>query len=258
MTGISCQRCHQPICGECMIPASVGFQCPRCASPKTSGVRAPKTAFGAALTARTGSATKILMGVLVAVWLLDLLSGGFASRLLVMSTEAVRGADFWRLITGSVVSGSIFGVLMNMLVLWIIGRALEAELGGWRFVTLFLASGLGGATLLFVLSPVPSAGYGASSAVIGLLGANAIFKYKAKEDVRADLGLFVLLVLYGVLVNFGHFSWLMLIGGIVVGALAGAVLAYAPKQNRAVIQIFGLVGVVVLCLAAVFAKLTLG
>lgn len=240
-----------------MNPASVGFQCPRCASPKRSGVRAPKTAFGAALTARTGSATKVLMGVLAAVWLLDLLSGGLASGVLVMSTEAVRGANFWRLITGSLVAGSIFGVLMNMLVLWIIGRALESELGGWRFITLFLASGLGGATLLLVASPVPSAGYGASAAVVGLLGANAIFKYKGKEDVRADLGLFVLLILYGVLVNFGQFSWLMLIGGIVVGALAGAVLAYAPKQNRAVVQIIGLAGVIVLCLAAVVAKLTL-
>ena len=68
--------------------------------------------------------------------------------------------------------------------------------------------------------------------------------------MRADIGLFVLLILYGVLVGFASFGWLMLIGGIVVGAMAGAVLAYAPRQNRATIQVVGLLGVL-LCLLAV-------
>ena len=45
----------------------------------------------------------------------------------------------------------------------------------------------------------PARGVGA---VLGLLAANAIFKYKAREDVRADIGLFVLLILYSVLVGF--------------------------------------------------------
>ena len=67
----------------------------------------------------------------------------------------------------------------------------------------------------------------------------------------------LLLILYGVLVNFANFGWLMLIGGIVVGAIAGAVLAYAPRQNRATIQVVGLLGVLLLCLLAVVAKLTL-
>ena len=93
------------------------------------------------------------------------------------------------------------------------------------------------------------AGYGAASAVIGLLAANAIFKQKMREDVRADIGLFLLLILYSVLIGFRSFGWLMLIGGIVVGALVGVVLAYAPRRNRSTVQVIGLLGVIMVCCA---------
>ena len=78
--------------------------------------------------------------------------------------------------------------------------------------------------------------------MIGLLAANAIFKQKMREDVRADIGLFVLLILYSILIGFRSFGWLMLIGGIVVGALVGVVLAYAPRRNRSTVQVVGLLG----------------
>ncbi len=29
-TGVRCQRCNRPICPRCMVPADVGFHCPRC------------------------------------------------------------------------------------------------------------------------------------------------------------------------------------------------------------------------------------
>ncbi len=29
-TGVRCTRCERPICPECMVEASVGFQCPEC------------------------------------------------------------------------------------------------------------------------------------------------------------------------------------------------------------------------------------
>ena len=70
-----------------------------------------------------------------------------------MSNEAIYVGQFWRLITASLTSGSILGVLMNLLVLWIAGRAIESELGAWRFVVLYLAAGLGGTTMLFVFGP---------------------------------------------------------------------------------------------------------
>jgi membrane associated rhomboid family serine protease len=256
MTGISCQRCQRPICGECMNPASVGFQCPSCVASGRATVRTPRTAFGAVLKPGGGTATKVVMAALAGEWVLNLVSRGLLDSLLVMSNQAIYDGQFWRLITAALTSGSIFGVLINLLVLWIAGRAIESELGAWRFVVLYLAAGLGGTTMLFVFGPYVSGGYGAAAAVIGLLAANAIFKQKMGEDVRADIGLFVLLILYSILIGFRSFGWLMLVGGIVVGALVGVVLAYAPRRNRSTVQVVGLLGVIMVCLLGVAVKLT--
>lgn len=254
-TGISCQRCKRPICGECMNPASVGFQCPKCISTGRASVRQPRTAFGAVVRPGSGSTTYVLMGVLAAVWLLDLVARGLVDALLIMSNQAVAAGQFWRLLTAALTSGGLLGTLMNLLVLWIAGRTMESELGRWRMLALYFAAGLGGTTLLFVFGPPGGLGYAASAAVIGLLAANSIFKYRQREDVRADLGLFVILILYSVLVGFNSFGWLILVGGLLIGALVGAVLAYAPRQNRATVQVVGLLGVIVLCLAGVTARL---
>jgi len=240
-----------------MNPASVGFQCPSCVTSGRASVRAPRTAFGAILKPGGGSATKVVMAVLTVEWVLSLVSRGLLDQLLVMSNQAIYLGQFWRLFTSALTSGTILGLLMNLLVLWIAGRGIESELGAWRFVALYLAAGLGGATMLFIFGPYASVGYGAAAAAIGLLAANAIFKYKIREDVRADIGLFILLILYSILIGFHSFGWLMLVGGIVVGALVGLVLAYAPRRNRGTVQVVGLLGVITLCLAGVVAKLTL-
>jgi membrane associated rhomboid family serine protease len=258
MTGISCQRCHRPICGECMQPASVGFQCPRCVGRDRATTRQPRTRYGASLRTGGGSATKVVMAVLAVVSVLDLVSRGLATNLLAMSNPGVAGGQFWRLVTASLTSGSLIGLLMNLLVLWLVGRAIEGELGAWRFAALYVIAGLGGCTLFFLLGPVFGAALGSSAAVVGLLAANAVGKLKNREDVRPDIGLFVLLVLYAVLVGFASFGWLTLLGGIAVGALVGWVLAYAPRGNRGTVQAVGLLAITVVCLAAVVARLTLG
>ncbi len=257
MTGITCQRCRRPICGECMTEASVGFQCPQCVGIGRSTVRQVRTRFGAAVRPGGALATKVIMGTFVAVWLLDLVTGGLASGLLAMSNSYVLIGQFWRLVTTSFVSGQLLGVLMNLLVLWLAGRALESELGSWRFALLFLASGFGGATLFFLVAPVTSWSVGAASAIVGLLAANTIGKAKSGEDVRPDIGLLVLLVLYAVLVGFASFGWVSLIGGIIVGGVSGAILAYAPRQNRMAIQLVGMLSLVAVCLGLVVAKIAL-
>ena len=98
--------------------------------------------------------------------------------------------------TAALTSGGLFGTLMNLLVLWMAGRAMESELGSWRMVALYFAAGLGGTTLFFVFGPLSGRGLRRRRRpCVGLLAANSIFKHKTREDVRADIGLFVLLVL---------------------------------------------------------------
>jgi membrane associated rhomboid family serine protease len=252
-TGIACQRCGRPICGECMNPASVGFQCPRCVGLGRATVREPRTRFGARLGSGAGSgvATKVVMVVLTAVYVLNFATRGLVQGYLLMWNPAVAGGELWRLVTSGLVSGSLLGLLMNLLVLYLAGRAIESEVGPARFVALYLASALGGSTLFYLLAPSAGIAVGGASAVVGLLAANAIGKRRSGEDVRGDVALFVILVLYSLLIGFNSFGWLTMIGGILVGALSGWVLAYAPRNNRNAIQVFGLLAVAGLCLVAV-------
>ncbi|MBA3527903.1 MAG: rhomboid family intramembrane serine protease, partial [Propionibacteriaceae bacterium] len=186
----------------------MGFQCPGCVSAGRASVRSPRTAFGAPLSSGGGSATKALMGILALVYVLNFVSRGALLNLLALDNAAVYDGQFWRLLTYGLTSFGLFGVLMNLLVVWLAGRALESALGGWRFIALYLAAGLGGASLFFLFAPFGSAAVGASSAVVGLLSANAIIKVKGKEDIRPDIGLLVLLVLYSVLIGFNSFGWI--------------------------------------------------
>ena len=257
-TGIACQRCGRGICGECMNPASVGFQCPRCVGLGRATGREPRTRFGARVGRGRGSATTTLMVVLAVVYVLNFATRGLVQGPLLMWNPAVAGGQLWRLVTSGFVSGSLLGLAMNLLVLHLAGRAIESEVGAARFVAIYLAGALGGSTLFYLLGPADGATIGGASAVVGLLAANAIGKRRGGEDVRGDVALFVILVLYSLLVGFNSFGWLTMIGGIVVGALAGWVLAYAPRTNRSAIQTFGLLAVVGVCLVAVVVPTFVG
>lgn len=263
-TGISCQRCGKPICGECMNPASVGFQCPSCVRRGTGGgswgpapggrQRSPRTAFGGALTNRQSPMTKIIMGILAGVWLLNLVSRGLFGSLLVMDNASVEyGHQYWRLITYGFVSVGIFQVLMNLVVLWLAGQVLEQVLGAWRFLALYVLSGVGGATLFFVVSGPSGAAVGSSAAVIGLLAANGVVKLRRHEDIRGDIALLGLLVAYSFIIGNGFF-WAGQLGGIIVGALTGFTLAFAPRRSRTGLQVGGLVVIAVICLGVVLAS----
>ena len=129
-----------------MNPASVGFQCPRCVGAGRASVREPRTRFGARMGAGGGVATKGLMIALAVVYVTNLVTRSlFVVPALIMWNPLVAEGQLWRLLTGGLVSGGIFGLVMNLLVLWLAGRAIESEVGPARFLAIYFAATLGGA-----------------------------------------------------------------------------------------------------------------
>ena len=79
----------------------------------------------------------------------------------------------WTLFTYMFLHGGFWHIALNMWGLYVFGPRLETLLGGPRFITLYLLSGLGGALLSFV-PPFYFVGIlGASGAVLGVVTAYA-------------------------------------------------------------------------------------
>ena len=73
-TGIRCTRCERPICPECMVSASVGFQCPDCIRGGSgTGQPRPPPSPGRSRAARSRRdprlVTKVLIGLNVALYM---------------------------------------------------------------------------------------------------------------------------------------------------------------------------------------------
>ncbi|MBD0736241.1 rhomboid family intramembrane serine protease [Streptomyces sp. CBMA29] len=246
-TGIRCTRCDRPICPECMVNASVGFQCPECVSEASRHTAAPRTVAGGTVAADPFLITKILIGLNVAVFLLVQAVG---DRLVYdLGLYAVCGNDpfgqhgcvgvaqgpdqWYRLITSAFLHQAVLHIGFNMLSLWWIGAPLERMLGRARYLALYLVSALGGSALVLLLAP-SSLTLGASGAVYGLFGATAVFMRRMRYDMRPVLILLALNIVFTF--TWADISWQGHIGGLVAGTAIAIGMAYAPRERRDLVQ----------------------
>ena len=265
---VLCQRCTRTICPECMTQAPVGVICPECmAAERKNRTPAQKRAqrqwrrrSPAALSAVQAGKPVVTYGIIAVtafVYLLQLVPGFDVASLLRFwigyLLPELSGAPFqpWRLVTAMLVHGGILHLALNMLALWMIGRQLEPMLGRWRFLTLYVLSGVGGSALFGILSP-GSATVGASGAVFGLFGALLVIGLHIGANMT---GLFVLLginLVIGFVPGFG-IAWQAHIGGAIVGALIGLIVLRTRKRSQRTAQILLLIGVAAALLLVVFA-----
>lgn len=287
-TYVRCTRCDRPICPDCMRSAAVGQQCPECVAEGRRSQRPVRTAFGGSAAGREGYVTKALIAinVLVAVIGAAVAGGGallgqglFTSASWVQAVGAVVGPSvtltkgndvllgafpalgqvypgiedggIYRLITAMFIHYGLIHLLLNMWALWVLGRNLEAVLGPVRFLGLYLLAGLGGNVAAYVISP-NSLGAGASTAIFGLFAAFFIILRRLGRDTSAIVGVLVVnLVLTFTISNIsiaGH------LGGLVTGAMVAAVLAYAPRARRTLVQAAGAGAVLLLLMLLVITR----
>ena len=146
--------------------------------------------------------------------------------------------QYWRLITPVFLHASITHILFNMYALVTIGPSLENYYGHWDFLRFYLICGFTGNVLSHVVAP-RTVSVGASTALFGLVGAQAMFLYKNRRILRnyrmalRNIG-FVLVInlllgLSGGIDNWGHLGGL--IGGLLLSWMCGPEIAFVFDEK---------------------------
>jgi len=252
---ILCQRCGRTICPECQTQAAVGVICPECMAEQRAS--APRTKSPVLTRVRSAGrrgapvVTYSLIGITLAVFLLQLMPGlAVTDRLLYAGVYSHPG-NFqpWRMLTSVFVhsTGLIFHVLLNMYTLWIFGQLLEGLLGRWRFLSLYLISGLAGSVGVLWLGDPRTGVVGASGAIFGLLGAFLVIQRRLGGDMTQLLVLVGINLVIGFVPGF-NIAWQAHLGGLVGGALVGLIFVETRKRSQQALQIGLLVALVVVLL----------
>ena len=263
-TAVTCSSCGRPICTDCMVFAAVGIKCPECAGQPTGAKKVTTRARSAAREGSGGIVTRALVGITVAVYLLQISQGdirGISSDAFVEGAlygPSVAAGDWWRLFTAGFLHAGPIHLLFNMLMLWWFGNPLEALLGRARFVGVYLVSILAGSAGALLLAPdVPTVG--ASGAVFGILGAGLVLERRG-VDVFGGAALMVVLLNLGLaFVIPNNISIGGHLGGLAGGALAILALTrfgrgHAAYGRLGLIGVAGLVAVGVASVAIAYAR----
>ncbi|MCC6765081.1 MAG: rhomboid family intramembrane serine protease [Deltaproteobacteria bacterium] len=118
----------------------------------------------------------LLTAVCAGVFLAEERAGGSELREVLLRFGAsrpahVRSGEWWRFATALFVHIGPRHLLGNMATLLVLGPALVAALGPWRFLFVYLAAGVAGNALSYAVTPPDVVSAGASGAILGVLGA---------------------------------------------------------------------------------------
>jgi membrane associated rhomboid family serine protease len=261
-----------------MVYGPVGIRCPDHASAGGK-VAAPRRAARSTIRSFSSSGpvvTQTLIGINVAVFVLELLLGGtlngvgswiYEHGVLVARAQVLPGGDiipglvdpslptigvaegeWWRLISAAFLHYGPLHLGMNMLVLWFIGPPLEEYFGHGRYLLVYVVSGLAGSAGALIWSP-NALTVGASGAIWGIMGAALVLEARR---IWVFGGQAMGLVVFNLLITFlipgvsigGH------IGGLVGGGLCALAFSSFRRSPALATLSMAVVGVVSVGLAA--------
>ena len=135
----------------------------------------------------------------------------------------IQQGQYWRFITPMFLHAGVLHIYVNMSVLLSLGTLTERMYGTWKFLLIFMISGISGIVAGFVFAAPNVPSVGASGAIFGLLGALIYFRRRRprlfKHLHSADLKKIILINLaigvigYHIIDNYAHFGGFA--GGIV-------------------------------------------
>lgn len=178
--------------------------------------------------------------------------------------EEFWNGEWFRIVAPIFLHWSMMHLLMNSWALWVLGPPCELYFGHANFLSIYLASGIGGScsSILFTLGTTHAldgtpagASAGASGAIFGILGAFLAAKIAGCWDFRRAwrnsevrrLGIIILVLLFLSAVtapntdNWGH------LGGLFFGAVFGYVFEKWRRNRRLNVLVAALPVVLLVC-----------
>jgi len=181
---------------------------------------------------------KILILICIIMYLLSItLTDNFTTSLLILGANnrgLVLNGDIFRLISSIFLHGNILHLFVNMYSLWIIGSQVETYLGKFRYLIIYLLSGLMG-NLFSIVFLENSLSVGASGAIFGLMGCLLYFGYHYRLYLSNALTnqiipIIILNLVFGFSVsgidNASH------IGGLIGGYLSTMIVGLKYKSTK--------------------------
>ena len=187
------------------------------------------------------SAWKILMAINIGIFALTTVIEYYAPSFFgdlmawtALSLAGIKSFFLWQLVTFQFLHGGILHLLVNMLVLYVFGSVIEAELGSKRFTHLYFASGIiGGIVQILFLLLIPAQFnaqvVGASAGCMGLVAAFAtlfpdriltllvLFIFPVSMRARTLLWISIGLAVLGILAPKDNIADAAHLGGILTG-----------------------------------------
>ena len=183
--------------------------------------------------------TYAIIGVTIVIFLLQMgtkifLGVDIPAVLGIKDNDWIRQGQLWRLFTPMLLhdDSGLLHIGFNMYFLFIVGRQVERMNGHGRFLVLYILSGFTGVVLSFLFSPYRA--WGASGALFGLLGSEAVMAVQNRalfrdggnallKNALSVAGINILLGFFIGADNWGHIGGLL--GGAMFSWFAGPKLA---------------------------------
>jgi membrane associated rhomboid family serine protease len=263
-TYVSCTRCGRPACPDCLRPAAVGHQCLDCVHGGNRTVRQPTGRFGGAISSQT-RVTQALIALNIVLYLVLLAhpslanDWGMLGRAITASGQpaGVATGQWYRLITSAFLPPTgglgLLDIAFNLWALLIVGPPMERQLGGVRFIAVYLASAIGGSVAFYFLAPQNELALGASGAIFGLFGAWFVIARRLRLDARV----IVFIIVVNLALDFAarnYIAWQAHVGGLLTGAVLTAAYVYAPRRNRGAVQLAATVAVLAILALGVIIR----
>jgi rhomboid protease GluP len=171
---------------------------------------------------------------------------------------ATQDAEWWRLGSAMFLHFGLVHLALNTWSLWDVGQLAERMYGWWRFLCIYLLSGLVGNLVSLVVQGNSAVSGGASGAIFGVYGAALVFLWRERAAIVpyefrwlfwGALGFAILTIVFGLIIpgidNAAH------IGGFLTGILASIVFSQTitarvmpPKITLAAAFVIALASVV--------------